>query len=145
MTKNRMRGKRPIATLAASFLFSALIAACSSDTTEPVVAVEGSYVLSSISGAALPVNVTQTAEGQFFIDAGSLLLSTDGTFTLTETDRVVGDKATTTTVITSTGTYTASGSNITLHYTAPVRTVSGTAKTGVVTLTGGGLSFVYRK
>lgn len=138
--KNRL-----LASLAACVLLATPIAACSGDSTEPVIAVAGSYTLSSISGVTLPVRLLESAEGVLFIDAGSLVLGADGTFTLSETDRLVAEKSSTTTQLQSTGTYTSKGSEITLHYTAPVRTVNGKVATNVVTLSGGGVSFVYRK
>jgi hypothetical protein len=131
--------------LAACAILTGSLAACGDDATEPLVAPEGSYTLSTIGGVTHPAQLGDTSEGALFIDAGSLVLAADGTFTLSETDRVVDDKSSTTTQINSTGTYTMDGNDITLHYTAPVRTVSGKVATGVVTLTGGGISFVYRK
>ena len=120
--------------LAAALLAGGLITACGDDSTGPE-SIFGLYILVSINGEALPVDV----EG-LEISAGSIQLNSDGTYSASLTIELFGE-------LTDTGTFTVDGSTVDFipsggdledRFTA---TVSG----NTLTLVEDGETFVFRK
>lgn len=128
--------------LAATLL--ALAAACGSDSSQQPLVVPGTWVLQTVNGAALPY-VIQASGPKVELTADQLLLATGGTFTNHTAIRTTDGTAVTTDSFDDTGTWTVSGTALNLKY-ADGTVVTGALTTdGTLTLTGSGLSAIYRR
>lgn len=153
-----------LSTLALAFAIAST-AACGGDdknpSTGPVNEVVGNYALKSIDGDALPATIFDDIvdmEGEQLrltigVTAGSLDLKADKSFTgsLTFTIVVEGE-APHTEQVPVTGTYTATGGNITLKPSDPTEpAISATVANGQITIsadlleTGENFAMVYKR
>jgi Lipocalin-like domain len=131
------------ATLGAAL--SLALAACS-DSTGPGAGLTGTYNLRTVNGQALPAVVSDIST----LTAGHVTLNGDGTFSASHTGRQTLNGATTTTTHDISGTYTRSGNDLTLTFSAP--TLSGSASIDAhwdgsrqLTVSDGVTVYVYRK
>lgn len=116
-----------ISRVATALLCASLTLASACDSVvDPASANAGLYTLSTVNGAALPVQETMDFEGTTMVlntSSGSLDLSADGSFRYTITQSITFDGATQPIVASVEGTWTLSGS--TLRMTATVLRVNG--------------------
>lgn len=133
------------AAIVSAIVCALALAGCGGDASGPAVDLPGSYLLVNVNGVPLPVHLAETDRGSEFVDGGVLTLTANGTFSIMELDRVVTTKDTTTTQVTSAGTYTTTGTAIKLRYTTTNTSVSGTFSASTISLGAGGIVFVYQK
>ncbi len=139
---------RTLVTLA--MLFSA--GACGDDNGPTAPAdITGTYPLRTINRATLPYTVFQLGTSKYEITAGSAELNAGGTFTLSVSSReTIDGQAQPIESYECAGTYTRSGSNVTLNVTTSDANCDPGPSTGVIsgttlTVTEEGLTFVFRK
>ena len=111
--------------------------ACGSDTPTGPTDVPGTYVLRTVDGLALPVNVPNPRNHLIVINSVTATLNANETYAVAGTGTEDGNAST---VFTDAGTFSQSGQK--LHFTSTMlngATYSGTAKTDtvIVTLPGG--------
>ena len=134
-----------ISTIAATVI---AVAGCGGgDSTGPVATIAGTYDLKTVNSAALPFVALDDASGKFEILADTYNLSEDGTYTNPTQLRITyPGSAPSVEVLTSTGTYTRSGSSITLTSSDdPTDKITGTIASGTMTLTSPGFVLVYQR
>ena len=118
------------------------LAACSSSTAPTSIA--GTWTLQTINGASLPFVIAQSGSDKSEILADVITLTGAGTYTETTTFRVTLSGVATTQSIPDGGTYTVSGSTLTIH---PDDGSTGTATWSGNTITAAveGFTFVYKR
>lgn len=104
-----------------------LLTACGS--TEPS-SIAGAYNLTTINGQPLPYT-TPGISGGYTTHAGTLVIANGGTFTQTFVASVGGGSSS---PQTSAGTYTQSGSSLSMRYTGGATDMSATVSGGTITL-----------
>lgn len=124
----------------------ALTAACSGsdDGVNEPVSIAGTYVLETIDGQGLPVVIAEDAEFKIEITSGRVVLAAGGSFTLSATLRETTGAEVFTETVEFDGTYSVSGSTVTLLYSdgdVETATISG----NTLTFSGGGSTSVFRK
>ena len=144
--------RRSTVRLAAALVPAALIAACGGGdkATGPGDGVVGTYALQSVNGQSLPMQLGTTDDGRAVaITTGSVDLRSDKSYVTALTFRFTGRGQSSSQSQQDTGTYTASGSSVTLRSTdgtTTTATVAGGRLTSSVPLDGGGtLTFVFQK
>lgn len=128
--------------LAATIL--ALAAACGGDASQRPLVVPGTYVLQTVNGAPLPY-VVQPSGPKVELTSDQFVLATGGTFTNHTVVRTTNGSSVTTDPFDEAGTWTASGTTVNLKYTDGTIVTGALTTDGTLTLTGSGLSAVYRK
>jgi hypothetical protein len=124
----------------------ALVSACGGgdDPTSPNDSFAGTYTLRTINGSNLPYTVVQVGADKLEITDDAITLNDGGTWTESGHYRETENGVVTTTSIVDAGTYTRTGTAITLA-SPTTGTVSGTVSGGTLTVSLEGLSAVYRK
>lgn len=137
---------RQVGSLLYALALSLAVAACSdSFGPEPIT---GTYTLRTVNGMPLPyLAASETIGGvtsKFEVTLGNAVLNADNSFTASITLRqTVGSTVTTTPTITV-GTYTVSGSVLTLRASDGVLTPA-TLAGGTITVVTGGLTLAFSK
>ena len=121
MNRPRAKGRSPQtlvhrAARIASGVLLATSLACGGDSTAPET-IEGTYTLQTIDGQALPAIVDQDETEKNEITAGSIKLGAGTTFTITLTLRTTIGSEVVTITDGTTGTWTRSGSTVTMRTT----------------------------
>ncbi len=128
-------------------LLLVIAAACGSDATAPDDTPEATsvdlYALQSVDGDPLPFLVPQGAPAIVEVTAGSAILRSNGTCSLSETSRIDFQGSVTTDVNDLSCTWTESGSAITLTFSD--HTFTGSLVDNTLTITQEGLPWVYLK
>lgn len=136
---------RPISLLACLAL-SAVVAACS-DSSGPD-SVAGTYTLRSVNQMPLPYLIANETSGGFTfkveVISGNIALKADNTFTTVGTVRQTLGSTVSTDVTNETGTYTISGSALTLTL-ASGEVTPATLTGGTITLVTQGVTLVFGK
>ena len=144
-----MQRRRFIPALAIALALTA--GACTDDKspTEVSTEVTGTYRLQTVNGQPLPFVLFNSGGFSTSITAQSLTLNNNGSFSQTTTFRDVTPEGTTTEQLSSTGTYSRSGSTITFNLPAtqedPADSFSGTISGNTITLVDAGFTAVLRK
>ena len=129
-------------------VFAALVTltACGSDsaTNAGPASVAGTYTLRTVNGSPLPYTVFQIDNDKYEITGGAVTLKEGGTWTQSAADRMTEGLSVVTSTFTATGTYTLSGSSITL-VSPGTGIISGSVDSGTLSLTQDGVVAVYRK
>jgi hypothetical protein len=127
-----------------ALLAFAALAACGGDSSITPGTVTGSYSLRTVNGSPLPFTVIQIGADKIEITGDVIILNEGGTFTETTSQRTTENGVVTTSTIDDAGTYTLTGTAITL--TSPESgSISGAVSGGTMTLTLEGLAAVYSK
>jgi hypothetical protein len=128
-------------------VFAALVtlAACGGDgSTNPGSAtVAGTYTLRTVNGSPLPYTLVQLGDDKFEVMADAITLKDGGIWTGAGTIRVTERGQMSTTAITSTGTYSLTGTAITI--TDVTGSTTGTVERGTLTVAQAGLLSVYTR
>jgi hypothetical protein len=114
------------------------------DPTSPNVDVTGTFTLRTINGEDLPVIIAQVGEDMIEVTEGTIRLNADSTFSDSTTFRITEGGVVTIEEDGAVGTYTQSGTSVTLHPSegAPYAvSVSG----NTLTQTAGAFALVYQK
>jgi hypothetical protein len=127
-----------------ALLAFAALAACGGDSSTSPGVVTGTYTLRSVNGAPLPFTVIQIGADKYEITSDVIILSEGGTFSESTNDRTTQNGVVTTSTITDGGTYSLTGTAISL-VSAQSGTISGSVSNGTLTLTAEGLALVYTK
>lgn len=117
----------------------ALAAACGADKAiDPGPAVNGTYVLQSVNGASLPALLIEDTEERDEVSAGTITLGADRTWNITLTLRVTDltDNSVFNMPIGTGGTYTVSGSSVSLSGQGIGVVLNGTVAGAKLTVTG---------
>jgi hypothetical protein len=129
-------------------VFAALVtlAGCGSDgsTNAGPASVAGIYTLRTINGSSLPYTLVQLDDNKLEVMASAMTLKAEGTWTESGIVRVTEGGTVTTLPGANAGTYTLTGTMITL-VSSESGTSSGTVDGGTLRLTEGGLLSVYTK
>ena len=128
-------------------VFAALVtlAACGGDasTNTGPASVAGTYTLRTVNGAPLPFTLAQLGDDKYEVTADAITLKDGGIWTGAGTTRATESGRVSTTTVTSTGTYSLTGTAITI--TGVTESSSGTVERGTLTVTQDGLLSVYTK
>lgn len=93
----------------------ALLGACGSDSTGPRnTNVAGTYALSTVDGSNLPFTVPNTGDNTEIVQSATITLSSDSTYSAVASGTENGEP---TSIITDTGNYSVSGSQVTFTST----------------------------
>ena len=114
------------------------------DSSTGLESVDGTYTLRSINGTTLPYTVFQSGTTRIEVTDDVMVLNSNGTYTESGHTRNTAGTQVTTLPGSDAGTYTTSGTSITLHSndgTTSVGTVSG----GTLTIVDAGLSAVFTR
>jgi len=114
------------------------------DSSTGLVNVEGTYTLRSINGVTLPYVVLQTGTDKVEVVDDVISLATNGTYTEVGHTRSTSNGQVSTDTGTDNGTYTTTGTSITLRSSDGTSTV-GTVNSGTLTLVDQGLSAVFTR
>ncbi len=125
----------------------ALVAAgCGGDSaTNPSASIAGTYSLKTVNGVALPFTEFQQGTNKQELLADVFVLSDGGSFTQSTTERITTNGQVTNQVTPDAGTFTVSGSTITLKFRSDNSMVSGTLGNGTITISDQGLTGIYQK
>ena len=104
----------------------------------------GVYVLEKVNGSAPPVTMDSTADYKFEILSGSYSIDAVSTYTSEATFRETAQGNTTTSSVFTGGTYTVSGTTITLNEEDGTKLV-GTISNGVLVITSQGITVQLRR
>jgi hypothetical protein len=127
-----------------ALLAFAALAACGGDSSTSPGVVTGTYSLQSVNGSPLPFTVIQIGADKYEIISDVIVLNEGGSFSETTNDRTTQNGVVTTSTITDAGTYTLTGTAITLVSTQS-GTINGSVNNGTLTLTDQGVVAVYAK
>ena len=122
----------------------AALAACGGDSSTSPATVPGTYTLRSINGSPLPAILVQIGTFKYEVTADVIILNDGGTYTESGSDRTTENGVVTTSTFTDAGTYTLTGTAITLD-SPQTGSISGAVSGGTMTLTLEGLAAVYSK
>lgn len=128
-----------------TFVFALLAFACGGDSTGPDTNIAGAYSLRTVNGANLPFVLEQVGADKVELTADVFTFTDTGTFTQITTLRSTENGQVTTGTIPDAGSYTRSGTAITVAFLSGSPTVTGTIGGGTFTIAAGGYSGVYRK
>jgi hypothetical protein len=105
--------RRLLTALAAAVVLP--LYACGDDNpTEPAVEVSGRYTLRTINGQDLPVTIDQAGDDRIEVTFGAMTFNPDNTFTDSTTFHVTIDAELTVEDVVAVGTYTQTGTAVTL-------------------------------
>jgi hypothetical protein len=104
----------------------------------------GTYTLSAVNGQALPATILSNQGGTFAIVSGTMTIGGDATFVERATIRTTSGAQVTTNQVQTNGTYSASGTVLSLRYTDG-STATATLSAGVLTRVKGDASYAYRR
>ena len=137
---------RSLARIAAFATLAFTLAACGSDSaTSPTsVSVNGTYSLRTVNGSAVPFILQGSGANKVEIVSDVFTFSSGGTFSERAVLRFTENGVVRDENYDDSGTYTKSGTAITLRYTDS-STGSGTVDGNTMTLSGQGYSFVYAR
>ena len=121
-----------------------LATACGGDSSQRPLVVPGTYVLQTVNGLVLPYLI-QASSPKVELTADQFVLVTGGTFTNHTTVRSTDGTAVTTSTFDETGTWTVNGTALSLTYADGTAVTGALTTDGTLTLTGTGLSALYRK
>ena len=127
-----------------ALLAFAALAACGGDSSTSPGVVTGTYNLRTVNGSPLPYTVIQIGADKIEITGDVIILNEGGTFTETTSQRTTENGVVTTSTIDDAGTYTLTGTAITLT-SQESGSISGAVSGGTMTLTLEGLAAVYSK
>ena len=116
---------------------------------DPAPSISGTYVLHTIDGQALPLDLVDSESGdQMTVHSGSMTLTDAGTFTMTEAVRFSSGGSALELSLTGSGTYTRNGATLTFNMvdeeegpTSFTATISG----NTVSMVDDGVTFVFRR
>ena len=131
-----------IGFLSCALLFSGCDSGGSNDSFEQNIT--GTYALQTVDGVALPFVVVQVMDNKIELLEGQMRLDADQTFSASLTARITEDGVATTETESDTGTYSVSGTTLTLTY-GDGTTESGTLVGKTMTITAEEITFVFRK
>jgi hypothetical protein len=136
---------RRLSAVLAVFAVLVTLAGCGGDAaTNPGPAtVAGTYTLRTMNGSPLPYTLVQLGDDKFEVLSDAITLKDGGTWTGGGSIRVTEGGQTSTTTVTSTGTYSLTGTAITI--TSLTGSATGTVERGTLTVTEEGLLAVYTK
>lgn len=122
----------------------AFTAACG-DSSTSVSSISGTYNLQTVNGSSLPY-VFQAANPKIEIISEQLVLSSNSTFSLTDQERTTPTGGSPTTqAFTETGTWTLSGSTITVVFASDASRSSGTVSGNTISIAETGFNLVFLK
>jgi hypothetical protein len=122
------------------------LGACGSDSsTEASATIAGTWNLQSVNGSALPFVILQSGANKAEILSDVITISGTGSFTQTTTVRTTVNGAATTQSVADAGTYTLSGSAITLRFNSDNSTGTGSWSGNTITATADGFAYVYKR
>ena len=130
-----------------SLALALAIVGCGSDSSsEPTTAsVAGTWSLQSVNGGALPF-ILSASNPKIELLSNVVNVSANGTWTsTTQTRTTIGTQAPTTASSTQSGTYTLSGSAVSIRSTDGSTVQAGTVSGNTLTLAQTGLVFIYQK
>ena len=122
-----------------AFVLVTLAAACGADkVTNTEAAIDGSYVLQSVNGAGLPALLIEDTEERDEVSAGIITLRADRSWNVTLTLRVTDltDNSVFNIPVGTGGTYTVSGSSVSLSGQGIGVVLNGTVAGAKLTVTG---------
>jgi hypothetical protein len=124
----------------------ALVACGGSDSaTAPANSIAGVWSLTTINGAVLPYVVDQAGADKVELTADVVTFAAAGTFTHTSTARTTVSGQATTSSIADAGTYTVSGTTVTIRSNSDGSTSTGTWAVNTLTIVEEGFTFVYTR
>jgi hypothetical protein len=126
-----------------SLLVSSLLLACS-DATDPV-RVEGTWSLDTVNGLALPFTLPESGVDKLELTGEVITLVPPGSLTIVTMFRVTDGSNVFSESVPDGGTYTVSGSAVTLTWDSDGSTSTATVTGNTMTLQDIGLTFVYRR
>jgi len=127
-------------------LIALAIAACSADSsTGPTGTIAGTWTLQTVNGFQLPFTIAQTGTDKEELLSDVFVISGDGSFTQMATVRTTTNGVATTQSATDAGSYTLSGTAITLHFNSDGSTGTGSWSGNTITTTDGGLALVFKR
>src|SRR5262245_11718849 len=134
--------RRLLAAVALSF---AVACGGDSSTAPPAEQLAGTWTLQTVNGAPLPFVIAQSGTNTLEVLSDVFVIASTGTFTQTTTFRSTVNGVVTTDSIPDTGSYTQSGTTLSLHFNGDGS--SGTASWSGNTLTAstGGITAVYKR
>lgn len=132
--------RRLIALLALS-----AVAACGSDNSTNPISFAGTWNLTTVNGSPLPVTV-QASNPKIEVLSDQITATAAGTFTETFNNRFTSTTGEVTTQPgTDSGTWTVSGTTVTLHFSSDGTTFTATISGNTFTAAQAGFSAVYAK
>lgn len=133
-------------TLKPTVVLAFVLAACGSDSSTGPSGVVGTWSLQTVNGSALPFVVGQSGENKSELLADTIKLASAGGFIESSSFRTTLNGVVTLQTVADTGTYTLSGSTLTLSSTTSAgASGSGTVSGNTITATIQGLAFVYKR
>ena len=133
-------------TLKPTVVLAFVLAACASDSSTAPSGVVGPWSLQTVNGSALPFVVGQSGENKSELLADTIKLASAGGFIESSSFRTTLNGVVTLQTVADTGTYTLSGSTLTLSSTTSAgASGSGTVSGNTITATIQGLAFVYKR
>jgi hypothetical protein len=123
-----------------------VVTACSGESTSPDVGKVGTYTLIAVNGGSLPAVTTDNASIKTELLSGTLVISSDGTFSETRNGRVtLGGASPSPFTATQAGTWAESGGimTVTTGTVSNPATFSGTWTPHVIVYTSSGLTLTY--
>ena len=134
--------KKSLAFIVLAFV----LAACAGDSSTAPSSVVGTWGLQTVNGAALPFVVGQAGASKSELLADTIKLASGGGFIESSSFRTTFNGVVALQTIADTGTYTLSGSSLTLSSTTSAGSSgSGTVSGNTITATIQGLAFVYKR
>ena len=129
--------------LLAALSLLVLLAGCGGDgSTDPTAGIAGTYSLRTVNGSPLPYTLQQSGTFKLEITSDAYALTDNGTWTEAWSERTTSNGQVTTETFTDAGTYSRSGTAITL-VSPGAGAVSGTVSGGTLTLAAQGFSLVF--
>ncbi|MDB4881138.1 MAG: hypothetical protein JWL60_2584 [Gemmatimonadetes bacterium] len=126
-------------------LFVSVLAGCSDSSTGPNASVSGSYSLRTINGFSLPyVLVDRPGYREELVDE-TITIQENGTFSQQGSYRYTENGFVSVRAYDDFGTYTRSGTNLTLRFNSDGSRVTGTVENGALIIGLEGVSLVYRR
>ena len=137
---------RRLVAILLAFAVPMTVAACGMDGSPLVgpASVAGTYTLRTINGSPLPYALFQAGDDKYEITAGAITLAEGGTWSQSSAERMTEGSSVVTSTSTVTGTYSRTGTVITLVSPAAAP-VTGSLDSGTLTLTQDGYLAVYTK
>ena len=135
--------KTLLSTVALAVAFTT---ACGGDSSTGPNSVAGTYSLTTVNSSPLPFVFINDASGKFEILSDVYSVSDNGTYTNPTIVRSTVNGEVTTDTLMSDGTYTRSGSSITLTDSSdPTNKLSGTVTASALTINASGFVLVYQR
>ena len=121
----------------------AVLPACGSDDVTGTQLPTGVFILERVNGARVPVVVEQTVTGVLEITSGSFSLAANGTFVGEVKARETNGATTVALTYTSTGTFTAAGTQLRFAESETGMTYTGVLANGRLTATRDGVTYDF--